>query len=147
MESYTLNNIRRNANTNLYDLSQKTVANSTEINTVNHIVTPEQEMRMDIISRDIYGTTNYIEELKAINGILNEWSVKAGDTIKLFYLEDLNQLQWNEPEKNLNKTSLSNPNKNTQQDPNRLSPTDNPGIKPVVLDTKAKKITIMDRLS
>ena len=146
MNSYTLSNLRRDKDSNLYDLSQKTVTNSVPIRTLPYTVKVEEEMRLDKICYNIYNTDGLVEEVMALNGILNPWSVKAGDVINLFYIEDISLLQWTEPEKNQKQTSLSNPNKNTQQDTNRLSPTDNPGIVPVVLDKKAKKIKIMDKL-
>ena len=154
MKSYTLENLRRIKSTdfetyNEYDLFQKTVYNGNVISTQNYIVKENEEMRMDKISFNIYGTTEYVEELMVINGIMNPWSVKAGDTIQLFYIADIGLIQGTEPEKGADDTRLTNPEKNTKQDPVRqnLSPTDNPGIKQVTLDTKAKKIKIMDRLS
>ena len=147
MNSYTFEQIRRDTDTGYFDLMQKTVVQGRILSTVPYTVQPEQQCRMDRLSFDGYNSIGFIEEIMTVNGILNPFTIKTGDIVNMFQMEDLSQLQWTEPEKNPNVTSLSNPNKNTQKDTNRLSPTDNPGIKPVVLDTKAKKIKIMNKLS
>lgn len=146
MYSYTFDNIRRKKTTAEYDLMQKTVMNQYTINLIPYMVTEDQEMRLDRVCNDIYGNTALIEELMCVNGILNPWSIKKGDVLGIFKLDDVRLLQLTEPE-DIDPTALSNPEKNTQRDPNRLPPSTNPGLKQVTLDTKARKIKIIDRLS
>lgn len=146
MYNYTIDTIRRGDN-GLFDLMQKTTIQSQPIAYVTYTVSQEEEMRLDLISFNIYGTTNYVEELMVVNGIMNPWTIKAGDELKIFNLNDIPLLNLTEPVKVNTDTSLSNPEKNTKKDPNRLPPTSNPGLKQVTLDTKAKKIKIISRLS
>lgn len=53
----------------------------------SHIVTKNEEMRIDLVSYNLYDTEKYITELTYLNGITNVFSIKEGDKI-LYPSED-----------------------------------------------------------
>ena len=138
-------------NDGYYDLFQKTMVNDNTIDYNYFNVTDEYEGRIDLISKYLYGSGDYVEQLMTINNILNPWSIKTGDVIQypsdsgnftLLYKKD-------EPVNDQkDKILLMNKNKTTKKDSNRLgSP---PVIKPdnlkqVDINYVKKKITIINK--
>jgi hypothetical protein len=57
------NRVKRESDTNLFDLFKKNIVNDTTIVLLYYIVPREYEMRLDRISEHIYGTSEYVEEL------------------------------------------------------------------------------------
>lgn len=138
-------------NDGFYDLFQKTMVNDNNIFYNYFFVTNEYEGRLDLISKQLYGSTDYIEELMTINNIINPWSIKSGDII--YYANsstDYSIIYQNDEPINdqKDKILLMNKNKSTKKDINRLgSP---PVIKPdnlKQLDVNyiKKKITIINK--
>lgn len=52
----------------------------------------KHEMRLDIISNELYETTEYVGDLCQINNIVNPFSIRANDIIFYPNVEDLNDL-------------------------------------------------------
>lgn len=138
-------------NDGFYDLFQKTMINNDNIFYNYFYVTDEYQGRIDLISKYLYGTTDYIEELMTINNIINPWSIKSGDII--YYANassDYSIIYKNDEPLNEQKDQilLMNKNKSTKKDVNRLgSP---PVIKPdnlkqVDINYVKKKITIINK--
>jgi hypothetical protein len=77
-------------------------------------------MRMDIISNDLYGTTEYVGSLCQLNNIYNPFSVNEGDIIFWASVGDLKNLM-NVPTGLLGqvRSDLMNSMKNRRTDKNR----------------------------
>jgi len=106
----------------------------------------EREGRLDLISIDTYGTSDYVEELMIINNIQNPYSIKEGDMINIASMTSLNQLHKiiTTDDSDL-KQSLVNSSKNSSLDVNRnkLQPSVKPdGEKQIIVDTQSKIIKI-----
>lgn len=93
------------------------------------------EMRIDLISQLLYGSTIYIEELCALNNIINPLNIKEGDVVYYFtdtdainfYIQPVNQSKIDKVKLLLNK------NKDTKQDVFRPSINSN-GLQQVQVD-------------
>ena len=139
MKTFTLDNMRVDEATGLYDMFQTTVVDNKDIPYTTVMVEPGEGGRMDKVSDRLYGTDEYVEEICILNNILNKWSVKVGDVLKVVdrkSLDMLHQLDKTAEEK-ANKTKLVNPNKNTKKDPSRSG-----GLTPVVMPLNKKSIDI-----
>ena len=151
MQIYSFENLEIN-NDGYYDLFKKTmVMKSKNIDYYRFIITDEYEGRLDLISRYLYGSSNFIEELMMVNNIINPFSIKSGDLI--YFLKDANDygLMYEKDEEindQKDKILLMNRNKSTKKDVNRLgSP---PVIKPdnlkqIDVNYIKKKITIINK--
>jgi len=150
MKINTLEKIKRCIN-GFYDLFQKTIRNSPEISVISFIVTEEFNGRIDLISKFLYGTTDYIEELMVLNNIINPYSIKSGDIIYVVessdefkYLYDSDKQDNNQKDKILN----MNKSKSRTMDTNRTNypPTIKPdNLKQLNVNYKEKKITIINK--
>lgn len=151
MEIYTFNKLNIGTD-GFYNLFEKTIVNNnlTTYNTL--IVNDEFNGRLDLLTKYIYGSTNYIEELMVINNIINPYSIKTGDIIKYPPKStDLNFLYENEEQKDDIKDEilLKNKNKSTKKDINRIGypPTIKPdNLKQIQVNHNTKKITIINKL-
>jgi hypothetical protein len=75
------NKIKRDSSQDdLYNLFQKNIIKA-NVPLVPYIVPREHEMRLDKISKYLYGSTNYVEELMVLNDIINPYSIKEGQVI------------------------------------------------------------------
>lgn len=135
-----------------YDLFKKTLVNKfVSSNVKSFIVTDEYEGRIDLVCRYLHGSSDYVEELMTLNGIINPHSIKTGD--ELFYYTDTDNyglLRQSDPEDTTNKDSilLMNKQKNTKKDKNRIGspPTIKPdNLKQLDINYNKKKITIINK--
>lgn len=134
----------------LYNIFQKNIQYSTEIQLFTYIVPREYEMRLDLISKRIYGSSNYVEELMVINSIINPYSIKENQEIYYCDRNSLNSLYVKDDledtddirEKIIKASQSNNKNKESQNKiPTTLKPKN---IKQVTIDTKNRKIRIMN---
>ena len=138
MEIYDLNILVKDTNTNLYDLTSETfVLNN--IPQYSITVSPEQEMRIDLISKYIYGSVDYADFLLNLNDIDNPLNILSGDIIKYETIDKMDNFKIKPSTTTTNtRNTLLSPNKVTKVDSNRqqyvqnqyqLSPTilSNPG--------------------
>jgi hypothetical protein len=151
MYSFTLENLKRDIEQdNLYNLFIQTYIDK-NIKLYSTTVSDEENMRLDKISKRIFGYSGYIEELMQINNILNIWNIKSGDQINYSPINDLELLK--QLEKQLDDVYDKTPilNKKTRIDSNRqkgVPPTIKPkDFKSIVLDKKKKTITIKGKIS
>jgi hypothetical protein len=76
------NKIKRDTNQDgLFNLFQKNIVNTNNIKLEPYFVPREFEMRLDRVSKFLYGTSNYVEELMVLNDIINPYSIKEGQLI------------------------------------------------------------------
>jgi hypothetical protein len=149
MNFYTFKNdvLSFNSGESLYNLSDISVLNIDFTNTELgiYIVPREHEMRLDLISFKLYGTTNYVEELMKINNILNPFSIKEGDIINYVSTDKIPSMHSVKEDRKLKALNLAlvDPNKNTEKE--KLPPSVKPkGKEQLVLDKKNKKIRIIN---
>ena len=149
MEFYSLNKLKMKDN--FYDIFEKTIKMSDDVNINYFVVTDEYSGRLDMISMFLYGSTNYIEELMVINNIINPFTIKSGDII--YYPPnkgDFDYLYDKDPDTNDQKDRILNMNKNkiTKKDPNRLGspPTIKPdNLKQIDVNFDSKKIKLINK--
>jgi len=154
MISYTLDNLKRTTEqNNLYDLFKTTIVDSGKLQKQSTFVQKGEEMRLDLVSKRIYGTVAYEEELMILNNIILPYSIKDGDEIYFLPVDSIDimhQLEKDDEQINVDKKSPKN-NKNTKYDPNRTKgviPTITPlNYKSVTVDKKAQKIKINNKMS
>ena len=150
--SFTLNKIKRDLEQdNLYDLTTQTYIDLPDnIQLYETYVSSDENMRLDLISLRIFGSSKYIEELMQINNILNIWNIKEGDKILYSSIDSITMMQKLEVEVNKLYKLNTKQNKNTRIDSEKK------GFVPVVksknfesvsIDTKGKKIKIQGKIS
>jgi hypothetical protein len=71
---------RTEAQSNLYDLSEPTF-NFTSTQYFERTILPEEEMRIDLVSYNLYGSVDYADILLRVNDIVNPLNIKLGDVI------------------------------------------------------------------
>jgi len=146
MKIYSLENIKRlKDNWNLYDIFYPMLKDNDQVPLLKYIVKENREMRLDLICMDIYGNTNFIDELMHINSIIDPYSVKKDDiiyypsknTINLFRKNYEGDKQYLKMESGLKDKYGKNKTPST--------PVDN--FKPVKVNKFKKEITIINKLN
>jgi len=134
--------LKKEEDSNLYNLNTRTVLYNKRIsNPFKHIVSEDENMRMDIISIRLFGSVKFVEELMVLNNIRNPFSIKEGDIINYLNLEDMNYLHGFDPDNTKNYEKLINKNKNTKIDPNRKI---NTGMLPSTKPSSMEQVQIDD---
>lgn len=138
-----------------YDLFEKTLINTSALKSLTpHLVTYEQQGRLHAVCSYLHNTTEYTEELMAINNLYSPYSIVMGDLI--YYCEDANEYNnmhisdADNSEDIKDEILNKNKNKSTTKDPNRIgyAPTIKPdNIKQLNIDYTSKQITIINKLS
>lgn len=149
MKIYSFDKTKLKRIDNLYDIFEKNIIYSRDINLFKYIIPKEHDMRLDLISKEIYGSSDYIEELMLINNIMSPYSVKEGQEIYFCPYEQLNvlytkddMLENNDIRENILKAAQ--PKRRATGDnllPTNIKPKN---IKQVTIDTKNRKIKIMN---
>jgi hypothetical protein len=130
----------------MYDLFQNTFDYTKENYFLSYTVTKEDEMRLDLISYKLYGTTDYMDIIWNVNNIDNPLNIKQG-TVLIYPSTDLDSLRITPPEENesvrLEVTSRPIVDKTTRIDPNRQTYNqNNSSLPPTILDRKTNQIDI-----
>jgi len=149
--SFTLKKIKRDKNQdNLYNIFTQTYIDLKGIDYFETTVTEDEEMRLDLVSKRIYGETGYIEELMQMNNIINIWNIKLGDKILYTDISNLDLMKQLEIEINKSYNLNKKQNKNTRIDPEKdgfVPVIKTKDFKSVTIDHKTKKIKIHGNLS
>jgi hypothetical protein len=106
-----------------------------------HIVTPEEEMRPDLVTWSIYGQHGYIDEIMTLNNIVDSLSIRQGDIIWFVDENDIQKLRV-EPQKQTTEeiiNSLVDPNAERKFDVNRET---GENMLPSMKTTKLKQVTV-----
>jgi hypothetical protein len=106
-----------------------------------HIVTPEEEMRPDLVTWSIYGQHGYIDEIMTLNNIVDSLSIRQGDIIWFVDENDIPKLRV-EPQKQTTEeiiNSLVDPNQERKFDVNRET---GKNMLPSMKSTKLKQVTV-----
>jgi hypothetical protein len=104
---------------NLYDLFEPTFKSRNGFQMQTYLVTKSDEMRIDVISNEIYGTPNESDVLLSINGIDNPLNIKEGDSIMYVDYETLQEYRVETIDNKEASNRLLNANKSTRKDTNR----------------------------
>jgi hypothetical protein len=139
-----------NTTTGLYNLFLTTY-NGDQVNLLAFICERRHNMRLDLVSNDIYNSTRYVGTLCQLNNILNPFSIREGDV--LFYCNDIdaeNLLKVPEVirQSGVNellskvKSDLINALKKRKKDPNVKGIANRNDLPPSVLPSNAPQIVI-----
>lgn len=100
---------------------------SFDINSISiidiHLVTREEEGRLDKICEKYYSTTEYIDTLCLINHLFNPFSIKEGDLIVIPSMSNASQLYYTPeiPGWLIGETNTTKNNKTNTKDNNRIT--------------------------
>lgn len=140
----------------IYDIFEKNIRFSREVTLYSYIVPIEREMRLDLISKDIYGSSDYMEELIVMNNIINPYSIRVGQILNFcpkaqmnsLYTKDELQVDDSNKQKIIKaaqskktKTDIWLKQEQTHQIPTTVMPEN---LKQVTIDTKNRKIKILN---
>jgi hypothetical protein len=104
---------------NLYNLFEPTFKSRTGFQMQTYLVSKSDEMRIDVISNEIYGTPDECDVLLSINDIDNPLNIKEGDSIMYVNYETLQEYRIETIDNKEATDRLLNANKSTRKDPNR----------------------------
>ena len=142
MDLYDITTLQRDINqNNLYDLIESTFVMN-YYPPLSMIVLPEQEMRVDLISFSLYGTTDYVDLIMDLNGIDNPLNIMSGDIINYIDLSQLDSYRQSTNTTTSQRNILLNSSK-SQVDNNRQQYIENNyQLPPTFLQTPGSPIVI-----
>ena len=160
MDIYSLSKqVKFDTDQNLYNLFQPTFIYNENINLLSYEVTMDDEMRIDLIFKNMYQydvsmLEYYLDNIDIvlfINNIDNPLNIKAGMILKYPNTDDFSKFRYTDTLENLSTDvtkQLATPNlpsKTTKVDPNRQSYLENDySLPPVVLDVPREPVRIED---
>ncbi len=134
---------------NLFDVFEKNIKYSNTIILHKYFIPREFEMRLDLISNELYGNSKYIEELMVINNIISPYSLKENQMIYYCSIDDMQSLYTKDDMKENDKIreaiiKSSQSDKKPQQKDKIPTTLKSKNIKQVTVDNKNRKIKIMN---
>ena len=146
MEYSDLNSLKRDSEQNgLYDLFTTTFVNNIKVEVFGHVVSKEEEMRPDLISKAIYKRMDHVSFLCDLNNVKNPLSVKAGD-IWLYVNEDqITLFKPTEAVKDNVRQELINKNKGAKKDPKRDTTPKKEPLPPTIKKETTPNVTVDDQ--
>jgi hypothetical protein len=152
MKSFTFDIIKREiTQDSLYNIFQKSIVDQ-KVARIESVVQDGEECRLDLISKRIYGSSNYVEQLMIINNIINPFSLNVGDTI--YYVDSSSLDFFKQIDKKTDVSErIANPKnkKGTRIDPTRqtgVPPTIRPvDFEQIIVDKKNNTIKLNTKLS
>lgn len=119
MKLYTLDNIKRNSNQNyLYDLFETKITQKSYTKVFWYMTTTEDAMRIDLICKRVYGSTDYVDEILTLNNIVDPLSITQGTLLLMFEPSDSTTLYVQDIDMSKDE-DLVNVNKENKNDPGR----------------------------
>jgi hypothetical protein len=120
MVLYNLDILERDSNQDgLYDLFTSTFKSSKSVELSTYNVSSEQSMRMDIISKEVYKSTEYLDLIMDLNEIDNPLNIMMGDELRNPPFENIQFYRLKNTNFEINKNQLIDVEKQTNVDPNR----------------------------
>ena len=127
----------------LYDLFQPTFQMMKNYSVIDSTVSPENEMRIDLVSNSIYSTTEYLDFILSFNDIDNPLNIMAGDTILYTDAQNIDNFRVKASQNVDARNTLLNANKINKIDPNRQDFVDqNYSLPPTFNEVPQPAITI-----
>lgn len=126
MEIYDIKNLKRDEKqNNLYNFFVSTFARPDAVRNLNtYVVSEENFMRMDSVSKTIFGNQDAVDFLCNLNEIDNPLNILPGDEIQITTSESITVFRYIETLQE-QPQALVDPNKSTKIDPNRQSYVEN----------------------
>jgi hypothetical protein len=142
MELYNISILKKDKNQDgLYDMIEPTFILK-ELPQLQMIVSNEQEMRIDLISFEIYKSVDYADLILDLNDIDNPLNIKSGDYIRYIPLEQLDYYRISPNTTKEKRSLLLSPNKSNKKDPNRQEYIENNyQLPPTFLETPSSPVT------
>jgi hypothetical protein len=126
----------------IYDLTELTYQFIQSV-TAQYFVEPQDEMRMDNISNNIYGSSDYVDILMDINDIDNPLNVMSGDTLIYVDPSVITSMQIASNEAMSKIKQFINLNKTTQVDNSRSQYVNNNySVQPTVQDSPKSQVKV-----
>jgi hypothetical protein len=148
VEFWDLDKLVRDENQdNLYDMFAPTFMDKGNYQFEEHIVTRDEEMRIDLVCFNIYGDVDQVPFLMNFNKITNPLNIKENDIIRWCNKDVLQEFRQS-PEAEAVIQKISGVNKSTRKDPNRQKFVENDfALPPNLLETPQSSINVVgDRL-
>lgn len=131
-----IENLERNPETGLYDLTFKTISDeSKKLKLLPFTLTSRHEMRIDLVSQDLYFNTNEVLSIMKMNDITNPLSIKEGMVLYYVEVQDLNVLKRNDQNFDKIKNALINTAKAQKIDSARATYLKEKGTLPITART------------
>lgn len=146
MKIYDLDKLIRDINQdNLYNFFDPTFTLLGGVSLSSHVVSLEQEMRMDLVSQELYSSSDFVDFLLHINDIDNPLNIKQGDIIVYPPITTEPDYRVKNTDNNNVRARLLNVNKSTKKDENRKKYIeDNFSLPPTFLKEPEKAVKIVD---
>jgi len=143
MKLYDLENIKRDSDTGMYDLSKLTFKYKNDVTLYQYTVQKGEEMRIDLVCQSLYGTDDYVDLIMRINYIDNPLNIKEGLVINYPPADRINLYRIVEESTKEVQNKIINTNKTTKRDKNRESYlSQGYSLPPVVLEKPADPVRI-----
>jgi hypothetical protein len=111
--------IRDTKQNNLYNFFDPTFKMNIGINLREHIVAPEEEMRIDLVCNNIYNSIEQVDFLLDLNDIDNPLNIMEGDQILYASETAIPEYRVKTIDNNNARAKLLNANKSSRKDDNR----------------------------
>jgi hypothetical protein len=146
MKLYDIDTLVTDSNqSGLYNLFQPTFKMGVGYPNIEHIVSTEEEMRIDLVSQSEYGSVDYCDFILNVNNIDNPLNIMAGDVLlcpSIGAFEDF-KVQNSQIVNSQNK--LLNVNKSTKVDNNRQTYIEqNYSVQPTFKEIPSAPVQIVD---
>lgn len=120
MKLYDLDKlIRDTKQDNLYNFFDPTFKMNIGINLREHIVAPEEEMRIDLVCNNIYNSIEQVDFLLDLNDIDNPLNIMEGDQILYASVTAIPEYRVKTIDNNNARAKLLDANKSSRKDDNR----------------------------
>jgi hypothetical protein len=120
MKLYDLDKlIRDTKQDNLYNFFDPTFKMNIGINLQQHVVAPEEEMRIDLVCNNIYNSIEQVDFLLDLNDIDNPLNIMEGDQILYASVTAIPEYRVKTIDNNNARAKLLNANKSSRKDDNR----------------------------
>lgn len=108
MKFYTFENNKLSRKNNIYNLSDLSFKRTSfpEEEVGYYMVPRKYEMRIDLISQELYEKPDYAEELLKLNNILNPFTIKEGDIIKYVSTQNIVKMHAEEEDKEIKSINI-----------------------------------------
>jgi len=144
MEIYDISELKRNLQ-DVYDITQITFQYDPDnsVSFKEYTVQSGEEMRIDMVCDSIYGNTKYVDILCSVNNIDNPLNIKEGESIIYPVESHIIALRYSDSDYSEDIQILINPEKKSNQDPNRKKyQDDNQSIPPTLLPRRLDPINL-----
>ena len=129
----------------LYNLFDPTFKMNKDYPLSTYVVPQEHEMRIDLISNELYGSVDYSDFLLSLNDIDNPLNVKYNDELKYVDFEAISEYRVKVIDQKDSRAKLLNSNKTTRKDSARQKYVEEKNsLPPTIKDTPTPAVQIID---